>query len=199
MDGPTLLESFKLDDDTKATITKCIRRKDFEWSEAFFLSILEAPRTKMEVYWTVLALRDCGTAASVPALKELLYFPKQDVKACSVLTIALIAGASESKLYGDLLLDPKYSEKGYAMWAIAAVADHRAIDAVVAYFRKNTGKIRRGELCSGAVGDGIEFLGRYISGRPDVLMLLQDIWSNRHKLPPADVARLEAVSGLPRT
>jgi len=94
----------------------------------------------MEVYWAVLALRRYGTKKSIPVLKKLLYFPKQDVKACSILTIAQIAKETETEFYAEALSDPKYSEKGYALWAIFAVADNRAERAVTAYLKKNLSK-----------------------------------------------------------
>jgi hypothetical protein len=52
----------------------------------------------------------------------------QDVKDCSLLTIAHIAGASETPFYLEALAD-KGSRKAYPMWAIEVAADERAVPA----------------------------------------------------------------------
>jgi hypothetical protein len=150
---------FPLNDSTRAFIERHFRKR-LLWTEDWFLSVLEGTDKKYDVYWAVLALRDCGSLRSVPVLKTLLHFPMQDVKCCSILTIAHIAKEAESVFYGKTLIDPSYREKGYAMWAIRDAADERATDSVLLYFRENRSKLRAGRLINGTVVDGIEYLHR---------------------------------------
>ena len=151
------------------------RRDKFAWTEDFFLAVLKHSHRKYDVYWAVLGLRDCGTSRSIPHLKDKLAFPMQDIKATAILTIAHIAGPAETALYAEALLDPKYREKGYAMWAIRDSADDRAVDAVIAYFRKNMSRIRRGQFHNATLPDGLEYLHKFIDAKPEVTMLFSDI------------------------
>ena len=118
---------FPLNEQTRQFVRNHFRRKNLEWTEDYFLNVLESSDRKRDVYWAVLALRDCGTARSIPHLVAKLNYPMQDVKCTSILTIAHIAGPAETELYARALLDPKYREKGYAMWAIRDAADERAV------------------------------------------------------------------------
>jgi hypothetical protein len=167
--------SFPLDEFTCETIRKHFRRKKLEWSEDYFIQVLETSSYKHDIYWAVIALRDCGTSKSVPALKAKLLYPMRDVMSTSILTIAHIAGAAESSFYGEALLNPKYREKGYAMWAIRVAADQRAAEAVLSYFRKNMSKIRLGKLYNATLADGLEYLQKYIDTQPGVSEFFQQI------------------------
>jgi len=120
-------------------------------------------------------LRDCGTGRSIPHLVAKLDYPMQDVKCTSILTIAHIAGAAETELYARTLLDPKYREKSYAMWAIRDAADERAVEAVISYFRKNLSKIRTRKLLNATLPDGLDYLQRFADTNPEVLLLFADI------------------------
>jgi hypothetical protein len=155
-------------------IERHFRRKDLRWTEEYFVAALDSPR-KHDVYWATIALRDCGTMQCVPALRAKLSYPMKDVKCTSLLTIAHLAGASETPLYAEALLDASYPEKGYAMWAIRDAADERAVDAVLAYFRQNRAKIRRGELTNATLPDGIDYLSRYAETRPAIHEFFGDI------------------------
>src|SRR5215470_8461284 len=107
-------------------IEKHFRKRAFVWSEDYFFSILNAPRSKYDVYWSAIGLRRVGTERSVPVLLRFLTYPMQDVKCVSILTIAHIGRASVTPLLADALLNPEYREKVYAMWAILDAADERA-------------------------------------------------------------------------
>lgn len=129
---------FPLDDDLRRLATIHFRGKNsFVWGEDFFLAQITAQASRYDVWWATLALRECGTPRSVPALKALSGFPKQDVRDCALLTIAQIAGGAETPYFVERLLDPKGGSKTYALWAIGAVGDERALSAVVRYVRKN--------------------------------------------------------------
>ena len=175
---------FALDDDARTSVRRHFRRKDFEWSEDYFLRVLETAKRKSDIYWAAIALRDCGTARSIPVLVAKLYYPVQDVKCVSMLTIAQVARASGTELYGRALLDPKYPDKGYAMWAIAEVADHRAVDPVLAYLRKNLSKIRRGKLHSGTLPFGLRYLQKFSdmsAGIRDLFVHIESCWDHLTK------------------
>ena len=155
-------------------IERHFRRKDLHWTEEYFIAALDSPK-KHDVYWATIALRDCGTMRCVPALSSKLSYPMKDVKCTSLLTIAHIARAVETPLYAKALLDPAYPEKTYAMWAIRDAADERAVDSVLAYFRKNRAKILRGELYNATLPDGIEYLSRHAATQPAIHEFFADI------------------------
>src|SRR5690242_20331543 len=128
---------FTIDADLKNTIARHFRKdKAFAWSEDFFLTQLREGKSKYDVYWSTIALRDCGTSRSVPALKALADYPMRDVKDCALLTIAQIAGAQETPYYIERFTQTK-GKKAYPLWAIGVAADERAIPAITQYVRKH--------------------------------------------------------------
>jgi len=67
---------FSLDASNKeATKDHFRRNKAFSWSEEFFLSAINIAKSKYDVLWAVIALRDCGTQKSLSALKALSSTP----------------------------------------------------------------------------------------------------------------------------
>ena len=185
---------FPLGDVTRSMVERQFRRKNLEWTEDYFLRALDSP-SKHDVYWAVLALRDCGTLRAVPALREKLTYPMRDVQTTALLTLAHIAGASETPFFGDTLLSSDYRDKGYAMWAIRDAADVRAVDAVLAYFRKNMAKLRRGALVNGTLPDAVEYLSRHLSARPAIREFFAEIRSAWDRLPPGE--RQEVLKRVP--
>ena len=119
----------------------------------------------------------------------------RDVKSTSILTIAHIAGASETLFFAEALLSPSYREKGYAMWALRDAADGRAVESVLAYFRKNMAKLRRGELVNGTLADGLEYLGRHASGQPATRAFFLQVRSVWDHLPSGE--RDEILKRMP--
>jgi len=96
---------FPNNETTKRFIADHFRKRRLPMTEDGILDAIKAGLSKHDVYWGVLALRDIGTARSIPVLKSLLHYPMQDVKDCSLLTIAHIAGASETPFYVEALAD----------------------------------------------------------------------------------------------
>lgn len=137
------------------------RKRAFVWSEDFFLSVLNDPRSKYDVYWSAIGLRKVGSVRSIPILVSLLTYPMRDVKCVAILTIAHVGGASVTPLLANALVSPNYREKGYAMWAILDAADDRAIPAVLQYFSKNRAKLRAGKLDT--FGDGTRYLLKFVN------------------------------------
>lgn len=157
---------FSLEPTSRSIIEEHFTRKKLKWEEDYFLRMLSSDK-RHDVYFAVIALRDCGTERSIAPLKSLLHHPMQDVKATSILTIAHIAGARETEFYAQALLDPAYPLKDYAMWALEDSADERAVDAVLQYFKANRSKLKSGKINREALGRGIRYLRRCCAVRPD--------------------------------
>lgn len=167
---------------TKQFLADHFRKRRTPLTEDAILDAITAPRSKYDVYWGVLALRDFGTARSIPALKGLLHYPMQDVKDCSLLTIAHIAGASETPFYLEALAD-KGSRKTYPMWAIEVAADERAVPAVLGLVNAALRKaIRRKPADPGdACISGLKYLARIGFDRPEIqssIDLLKKAWGH---------------------
>jgi len=145
--------------DRTESIERHFRKRQFVWSEDFFLSVLREPHSKWDVYWSALGLRRVGSLRAVPILVGLFTYPMRDVKCVAILTIAHLGRASVTPILADALLSPSYREKAYAMWAILDAADNRAIPAVLQYFSKNRAKLRAGRL--DAFGDGMRYLAKF--------------------------------------
>ena len=145
---------------------RLIRRKGFVPGEASLLEVIANPRNSMEVYWATIALWHFGTEKSIPVLKELTGYPKQDVKITSVHLIGKIAGAAETQFYCDLLASTTYKEKGSVMSVIADVADDRAVSAVLAYFEKNKSKLKNLKLTNWICIEAAIYLLRISSRQP---------------------------------
>ena len=173
---------FPNNETTKQFIADHFRKRRTPLTEDAILGAITARRSKYDVYWGVLALRDVGTRRSIPPLKELLHYPMQDVKDCSLLTIAHIAGASETPFYLDALA-AKGSRKAYPMWAIEVAADERAVPAVIDFVNAALRKVLRPK--PGDPGDayvsGLKYFARLGFDRPEIqssLALLQKAWPN---------------------
>jgi hypothetical protein len=157
------------------------RRRGFVWSEDFFLSILNDPRSKYDVYWSALGLRKVGSIRAIPILVSFLTYPMQDVKCVAILTIAHIGRASVTPLLADALLSPKFREKTYAMCAILDSADDRAVLAVLQYFSKNRSKLRAGKLDS--FGDGVRYLAKFMSTSGEARAFVEGIPAYWTRIP----------------
>jgi hypothetical protein len=166
---------FPLDQYGQETIERHFKRRQFRWDEDYFTSVLECPRSKHDVYWAAIGLRKVGTERSVPALRALFTFPMKDVKCVSILTIAHIVREKATLILSEALLDPKYPEKTYAMWAINDAADERAIPAVLEYFSRNKSKLRNGKLVNGTFVDGVQFLANHTDKHADARVFLESI------------------------
>ena len=174
---------FPINETTRDAIKHHFKRKKLVWNETYFVDVLQSSEKKHDIYWAVLALRDCGTAYCIPMLKEKLQYPMQDVKCCAMLTIAHIAGATETPTYAHAIVDPEYRNKGYAMWTICDAADSRAVDAVLAYFKKNRSKIKNGNLLNAALVDGLDYLEKYRNENVKIQEFFCDVDSFWDNLP----------------
>jgi hypothetical protein len=167
---------------TKQFIADHFRKRQTPLTEDAILGAITARRSKHDVYWGVLALRDVGTTRSIPVLKELLHYPMQDVKDCSLLTIAHIAGAAETPFYLEALAH-KGSRKAYPMWAIQVAADERAVPAVIDLVHTALRKALRPKPADpgDAYMSGLKYFVRLGIDRPEIqssIDLLKKAWAN---------------------
>lgn len=173
---------FPLDSGTEGFVELHFRKRQFRWDEDYFISVLEHPRSKHDVYRAAIALRKVGTDKSIGPLRALLTFPMQDVKCVAILTIAHIARERATPILSLALLDPLYREKAYAIWAINDAADERAIPAVLEYFSKNKSKLKNGRLTNGTFVAGVEFLSKHAENHPEVQSFLNRVPTFWNKL-----------------
>jgi hypothetical protein len=167
------------------------RGRGFEWSEDYLLRAIEQPLKRTDPYWAAIGLRKVGTERSIPALQNLFRYPVKDVKSVALLTIAQIAREKGTAIYCSALLDAKYPEKAYAIWAINDAADETAIPAVLEYFKKNRSKLRNGKLVNGTVELGVEYLARYADTSAPVREFFDQVRGFISKLPLAQRAELK--------
>lgn len=181
---------FPLSEHIRKAIQHHFRRKNLVWDEAYFVNVLKTSENKHDIYWAVLALRECGTVNCIPPLKEKLNYPMQDVKCTSILTIAHIAGTAETPFYAEALLSSDYREKGYAMWAIKDAADSRAVEAVLGYFKKNRSKLKNGKLTNATLADGLEYLEQHLNENDEILSFFAEVEGLWVKLPQGERAEI---------
>lgn len=168
---------------TTAAIRRFFQRKKVPYSEEALVQVLQDDSSsKMAVYWAVLGLRDVGTSKCVPALKAMLHYPMQDVKDCSILTIAHVAGATETSYYVEALRD-KRTRKAYPMWAIRDAADASPTDAVLDYVTRELKKLRKGDDPGEAFGFAVEYLVKFRCHDPRIETLLCE--TKKHYEVPA--------------
>lgn len=160
------------------SVSRHFRRRALQWTEDYFRAVLRNPSSKNDLYYAALALRSCGTMACVADLKNVLTFPNYDVQAVALLTIAHIAGRSETPLYIALLSHTRFRQKGYALWAIADAADERALDSVRAWLRKNRRRWASGQLHWQSILHALTFLLRIAPDSEETAEALANARSN---------------------
>jgi hypothetical protein len=165
---------FPSDPTTTATIRQMLARKGIAYDEASLIGVLDNPRSgRMQVYWAVAALGDVGTQKCIPALKRMLHYPMRDVKDCSIVTIAHIAGAAETQFYIDALRD-KRTQKSYPMWAIYDAADERAVPAVIEYLLRDRKRFDPNGTAVQTYTCGITYLAKFQRNDPRIEELVTD-------------------------
>lgn len=162
------------------------KRQDFAWNEDFFLEILQSSQDKHDLNYAGQALRAVGTDRAIPFLKPLAHFPVNDVRAVAVLTVAHIARATESDWYAELLDDPKFRMKDYALWAIQEAGDERALETVMSFFNAKRRLIESGKLDSFQIALGRDYLQRIGVSPSEAANLLEEAWT---KVPEEERVR----------
>lgn len=151
---------FAIDDNLRKVIKQHFHKAFTEINEAHLMHAIQHPRSKYDVYWAVIGLRDCGTFNCIALLKSLSDYPMQDVKDCALLTIAHIGGASETPYFIHRLQDK--GRKSHLLWAIEIAADQRAIDAVIAFVTPELKKCIKSDssACKDGTIEALKYLNR---------------------------------------
>ncbi len=189
----SMKSTFPIDEFTKNMIARHFKRPWQEFTEKKFIEIIENPKSsKHDIYWAVLGLRDVGTRNSVPALKRLKNYPMQDVKDCSLLTIAHLVEHEATSFYAEVLVQ-KGTKKGYPMWAIRVSGDERAIDAVLEYLQEvyKKWKYPKSQYTKWAFLDGLIYLDKYFNRDDRINKLFAHIAGISHKFSSDERKRIE--------
>lgn len=145
-----------------------IKRSHYDISEDGLLECISDNRSKNLVYYATIALRNYGTLKSIPILKSLIDYPKEDVKLCSVSAIGAIAGGDQTEYFAKLL-DGTYKNKVWVMAIIWEVGDERALASVM----RLAEKILKNQIRVNSQSDilyVIEYLEKY--GDPQTVQYL---------------------------
>jgi HEAT repeat protein len=106
------------------------------------LKVLRERKPKTAIPAACHGLANLGAREAIPELKALADFSKADVKATSVLAIARLGGHEETSWLTDCL-SAQGTDKGYVMWALAAVGDPAAYGAVRHWFEPILKKLEK--------------------------------------------------------
>ena len=142
----------------------------------------EKPKSAMPVACQSLA--DLNAKHAIPVLKTLVDYQIQDVKAASVLAVARLAGSNETAWLVECL-SRKGTLKGYVLWALAAVGDAAAYEAVKKWFEKHLRKLERNPTGDslGNVVFAVAYLEQMTEHQPEVRGLLDRFKVVAPKLP----------------
>ena len=63
---------FALTDEDIASVHGALqpRHRDFEFSQDWFVSLIEAPSARLDPYWAAIGLRECGACAARPRCRR---------------------------------------------------------------------------------------------------------------------------------
>jgi hypothetical protein len=142
--------------------------------EDWALNLLKRTVNEYDIYYITLLLHKVGTQKSVPALRRLLEYHRQDVKSLAFAAIADIEKEKEAMFYTRCLMRGHF--KFEAMEAIYKYADENAIQAVTARITELLSKRRSSarmtiETVKNGFTDlmlGMEFLFRFRTAKSDV-------------------------------
>ncbi|NLR80834.1 hypothetical protein [Chitinophaga eiseniae] len=137
-------------------------------------NLLKRTSNEYDVYYITLLLHKIGTQKSVPILRRLLEYQRQDVKSLAFATLADIEKEKEAMFYMRCLLRGQL--KFEAMEAIYKYADENAIQAVTTRITELLSKRRSNarmtiETVKNGFTDlmlGMEFLFRFRTAKSDI-------------------------------
>ncbi|NLR58438.1 hypothetical protein HGH93_10030 [Chitinophaga polysaccharea] len=137
-------------------------------------NLLKRTSNEYDVYYITLLLHKVGTQKSVPILRRLLEYQRQDVKSLAFATLADIEKEKEAMFYMRCLLRGQL--KFEAMEAIYKYADENAIQAVTTRITELLSKRRSNarmtiETVKNGFTDlmlGMEFLFRFRTAKSDI-------------------------------
>ena len=118
------------------------RRIGVAYTPEGLMKVLQDKKPKSAMPLVCHSLADIGATQAVPLLKSLVDFPIADVKAASVLAVARLAGKDETSWMIECL-SRKGTDKTYVLWALAAVGDPLACEAVSKWFEPLLRKLEK--------------------------------------------------------
>lgn len=119
-----------VDEDEPKFIWNSLKRGGYLPNEESLLQAIKDNKSRKLVYCAVLALKKYGTQKSLRTLKDLAYYPMNDVQTTSVLTVGAIAREHETAYYAELIDSPKYKDKMFPMVVVWEVGTDEALPAV---------------------------------------------------------------------
>lgn len=184
---------FRNDQESVRQFRDFFKRKKVPFTEAGMIECLQANRSKSEVYFAILALRDLGTEACVPALKAVVRHKVHDCQSTSVLTLVQVVGDRETAFLGDLLLDKAYRAKDYALWALLARSTHEAVPQVMEFLE---GHLKKLPPHDDLVSECVAYLKRHRQGRPEVEAVFARVRDRFNRLSAKTRDYLKRVDGF---
>ncbi|WP_081474615.1 HEAT repeat domain-containing protein [Acidovorax radicis] len=138
------------------------------------LKVLRERKPKTAVPAACHGLANLGAKEAIPELRALADFSHADTKATSVLAVARLGGSQATPWLMECL-SQKGTDKGYVLWALAAVGDPSAYEAVRQWFtpilkklEKDPGSDKRGKSIF-----AIAYLEQVTDAHPDASTLLE--------------------------
>jgi hypothetical protein len=168
------------------------RKLGIPYEPKSLIEVLTRHKPKSAMPITCHSLADMRAQEAIPVLKSLADFPIEDVKATSVLAVARLCGKDETPWLVECLTR-KGTLKGYVLWALAAVADPRAYEAVKAWFVSQLRKLERNPEADsrGNVVYAVAYLEQMTQHYPEVSELLERFREIAPQLPgniPSELA-----------
>lgn len=171
---PLLNNTLSLNNNIRRSALLALRGTRHPSVEDWGLNLLKRTVNEYDIYYITLLLHKIGTQKSVPALRRLLDYHRQDVKSLAFAAIADIEKEKEAMFYTRCLM--RGHLKFEAMEAIYKYADENAIQAVTARITELLSKRRSSarmtiETVKNGFTDlmlGMEFLFRFRTAKADV-------------------------------
>lgn len=171
---PLFNNTLSLNNNIRRSALLALRCSHHPGVEDWALNLLKRTVNEYDIYYITLLLHKVGTPKSVPALRRLLEYHRQDVKSLAFAAIADIEKEKEAMFYARCLMRGQL--KFEAMEAIYKYADETAIPSVTARITELLSKRRSSarmtiETVKNGFTDlmlGMEFLFRFRTAKSDV-------------------------------
>lgn len=171
---PLFNNTLSLNNNVRRSALLALRCARHPGVEDWALNLLKRTVNEYDIYYITLLLHKVGTPKSVPALRRLLEYHRQDVKSLAFAAIADIEKEKEAMFYARCLMRGQL--KFEAMEAIYKYADETAIPSVTARITELLSKRRSSarmtiETVKNGFTDlmlGMEFLFRFRTAKSDV-------------------------------
>ncbi|SEW41907.1 hypothetical protein [Chitinophaga arvensicola] len=171
---PLFNNTLSLNNNIRRSALLALRCSHHPAVEDWALNLLKRTVNEYDIYYITLLLHKVGTPKSVPALRRLLEYHRQDVKSLAFAAIADIEKEKEAMFYARCLMRGQL--KFEAMEAIYKYADETAIPSVTARITELLSKRRSSarmtiETVKNGFTDlmlGMEFLFRFRTAKSDV-------------------------------